>query len=378
MKPLPSSRTKLSQSRCLFAFSLSSLLFSVFFICQIGQAQKPAQLSLADILIALRSKKVTIVERNKILSDAVKVRGITFVSTPEIESELQNTGANAELIAAIKQINSKTVANVVSDVVPTIPKTPAPDFGFYRKRANENLLKGDYDSAVSDFNEAIKLNPSDTSVYMNRGRVYSNKKNYDLAIEDYNKVIELNPKEAMAYFNRGESYEKKGNALQAIGDYQRVVELDGNNESAKIILKRLQDEQARLEQVRIEKIKAEQEKIAEAEKLEAAKSALPKTPEVPAAPRSLEVGQLNDLAIKLATPVYPEMAQKMKIQGKVTVQITLDEEGQVVSAKAVNGHQFLRSAAEDAIRRSKFKPTLVNSQAIKTTGFIVYNFVSAN
>ncbi len=373
MKLLFLSRISLTRARSLSIFSAASLLLSLLFVCQIGQAQQSAQLSLADILIALRSKKVTIAERNKILSDAVKVRGVTFVSTPEIEAELANTGAAAELIAAIKQNPPKAAAGDAKNAA-TAAKTPVPDFAFYQKRANENVVKGDYDLALNDFNEAIKLKPTDVSVYLNRGRTYSNKKNYDLAIDDYNKVIELNPKEAMAYFNRGESYEKKGNALQAIGDYQKVLELDGNNESAKIILKRLQDEQARFEQAKAEKLKAEQAKIEEAKKIEAAKAEPSKTA-TPAVPKTVEIGQLNGLAIKLASPIYPLTAQNMNIQGKVTVQVALDEEGRVVSAKAVNGHQFLRSAAEDAVRKSKFKPNLVSSQAVKTTGFIVYNFV---
>lgn len=368
------SRIKLTRPRLISIFSAASLLLSLLFICQIGQAQQSAQLSLADILIALRSKKVTIAERNKILSDAVKVRGVTFTSTPEIETELLNTGAAAELIEAIKKSSPKAMAISDQKNAPTAAPLPVPDFAFYQKRANENVVKGDYDLALNDFNEAIKLKPTDVSVYLNRGRTYSNKKNYDLAIDDYNKVIELNPKEAMAYFNRGESYEKKGNALQAIGDYQKVLELDGNNESAKIILKRLQDEQAKFERAKVEKLKAEQAKIEEAKKIEAAKAELSKAV-IPAVPKTVEIGQLNGLATRLAAPIYPLTAQNMNIQGKVTVQVTLDEEGKVVSAKAVNGHQFLRSAAEDAVRKSKFRPNLVGSQAVKTTGFIVYNFL---
>jgi hypothetical protein len=49
------------------------------------------QLSLADILIALRSKKVTLTDRNKILTEAINSRGTTFTLTPEIEKELTVT-----------------------------------------------------------------------------------------------------------------------------------------------------------------------------------------------------------------------------------------------------------------------------------------------
>src|SRR5690242_289430 len=66
-------------------------------------SQAPAQLSLADVLIGLRSKKVELPERNKILTEAVLGRGITFSLTPEIEKELEATGADKGLVDAIRR-----------------------------------------------------------------------------------------------------------------------------------------------------------------------------------------------------------------------------------------------------------------------------------
>src|ERR1041384_1207331 len=86
-------------SRTFFSFVLLVVLSAMFFE---SVAAQPAQLSLADILIALRSKKVTLAERNKLIGDAVKTRGITFTLTPEIEKELQTTGADKLLIDAIR------------------------------------------------------------------------------------------------------------------------------------------------------------------------------------------------------------------------------------------------------------------------------------
>ena len=65
----------------------------------------------------------------------------------------------------------------------------------------------------------------------------------------------------------------------------------------------------------------------------------------------------------------------MNIKGKVTVQVTLDEEGKVISAKATNGHSLLRAVSEEAVRNSKFKPALVGNRPVKATGFITYNFI---
>src|SRR5262249_320023 len=95
----------------------------------------------------------------------------------------------------------------------------------------------------------------------------------------------------------------------------------------------------------------------------------PKTPEF------IDIGQLfQSQATKLVTPIYSQVALRSNIQGRVTVQVMLDENGDVTSAKAIEGHQFLRQSAEDAARRSKFKPAIFNGQPIKAKGFIVYNF----
>jgi TonB family protein len=362
------SRIKSAHPRLLSLFALASLMLSLTLFSQIGHAQQQAQLSLADVLIGLRSKKVTLDERNKLLSGAVIERGITFSLTPEIETELVGTGANRELVEAIRQKSERIILAVASKPVSTSVSvsapaaTPALDYAFYRKRADENSSKGEYDLAVSDYNKAIELNPKDPAAYLNRGRVYSDRKSYDLAILDYDKTIELDPKDSTAYFKRGDVYEKKGNLQQAINDYQKAAELDASNESAKNNLKRLLDEQAKT----LLKPKVQEAPVV---------SSVPKTAEPPVVPKSVDLGQLNGFALKLMMPVYPELAQKLNAHGKVTVQITLDEEGKVISAKATNGSSLLRAASEDAARKSKFKPTLVGNQAVKATGFITYNFV---
>ncbi len=380
MKPLNLSQTKQARQKRLFSvFSLASLLFSLVVFCQIGQAQQQAQLSLADVLIGLRSKKVSLEDRNKILAEAVKVRGITFSLTPEIETELTAGGATGELVEAVRGKSAKIAAPV--------PVISAPDFAFYRKRADENHLKGDFDSALNDYNKAIELNPKDAATYFNRGRAYSNKKSYDLAVLDFDKTIELNPQDSSAYFNRAEIHERKGKTEQAAADYQKAVEFDATNESAKANLKRLQDEQAKNlakqkedEQAKVLAKQKEDEQAKILAKQKETQAAIvaeqPKVSESPAAPKTVELGSLIERAVKMVTPSYPVTARQLNINGQVTVQLTLDEQGNVTSAKAVSGPQFLRNTSEEAARNSKFKPAIANNEAIKATGFIVYNFTN--
>ncbi|HEY0051287.1 MAG TPA: TonB family protein, partial [Pyrinomonadaceae bacterium] len=326
--------------------------------------------------IGLRSKKVILYERNRLLTDAVKQRGITFTLTPEIEKELVSTGADKELVEAIRQKSPvvkatptplpKALPTPVAAPVPIpvatptpVPSPPAPDFAFYRKRADENVGKGEYALAVNDYSRAIELNPKEVSVYLNRGLAHYNQKNYDLAAADYDKAIELNPKDSMLYFNRGNSFEKMGNLQKAVGDYRKAFELDAGNEAAKLSLQRLQTEESKV----LPKSSApEKTSVSEPSK----------------APQNVELGALIDRAVRLVKPVYPPNAQKMNIEGQVTVQVSLDEEGNVISAKATAGPPLLRTSCEDAARKSKFKPALSGTQAVKATGFITYNFKAAN
>ena len=83
---------------------------------------------------------------------------------------------------------------------------------------------------------------------------------------------------------------------------------------------------------------------------------------------------LNGAAISLPKPIFPQPAIILNLQGSVRIQVTIDEKGNVISAKAADGHPLFRQVAEMAARNAKFKPTLLNDAPVKVTGVIVYNF----
>ena len=85
-------------------------------------------------------------------------------------------------------------------------------------------------------------------------------------------------------------------------------------------------------------------------------------------------GALNGKAITLPLPEYPAIARAAKASGSVTVQVTIDEDGNVVSARSVSGHPLLQAAAVTAARQAKFSPTKLNGQAVKVNGVLVYTF----
>lgn len=85
-------------------------------------------------------------------------------------------------------------------------------------------------------------------------------------------------------------------------------------------------------------------------------------------------GVLNGKAVQLPTPEYPEVAKRMRAAGLVTVEVVIDVNGKVISAKATGGPAMLQQAAVQAAMRARFSPTTLSGQPVKVAGTINYNF----
>jgi tetratricopeptide (TPR) repeat protein len=102
-------------------------------------------------------------------------------------------------------------------------------------------LKEDYDQALGDCSRAIELGPSANAMspsgarlgddvtssdyYRERGFTYLRKREYDHAIADFDNAIRLNPKNPKSFENRGLAYEAKGDAARAQADSEMATQL---------------------------------------------------------------------------------------------------------------------------------------------------------
>ena len=91
--------------------------------------------------------------------------------------------------------------------------------------------KKEYDKAIADYNEAIRLDPKYAGAFNNRGNAWYDKKEYDKAIADYNEAIRLDPKIAAAFNNRGIAWYDKKEYDKAIADYNEAIRLDPSTPS---------------------------------------------------------------------------------------------------------------------------------------------------
>ncbi|HEU4478140.1 MAG TPA: TonB family protein, partial [Pyrinomonadaceae bacterium] len=92
--------------------------------------------------------------------------------------------------------------------------------------------------------------------------------------------------------------------------------------------------------------------------------------------RPISGGVLNGKATSFPAPIYPPEARAARASGVVNVQVTIDEYGGVISARAVSGHPLLQAAATAAALQARFAPTFLMGEAVKVTGVLVYNFTA--
>lgn len=96
-------------------------------------------------------------------------------------------------------------------------------FHAYDHRGYAYAQRGQFLSAVGDYNQALRLKPGFMPAYHNRALAYSQMQREQEALADFDKVFELNPHYARGYFNRGIFYARRGEREKAIRDYTAAI-----------------------------------------------------------------------------------------------------------------------------------------------------------
>ena len=95
------------------------------------------------------------------------------------------------------------------------------------KRGSDNVSRGEYRSAISDFHRAIELNPNSAHIYYARAHAYKNDKQIDLAIDDLTRALEIDPNLEEARYWRALYRSEKGQYDQALDDLNKYIENRG-------------------------------------------------------------------------------------------------------------------------------------------------------
>ena len=108
---------------------------------------------------------------------------------------------------------------------PTVTAGPLADAATYLARVDGHAGNRDYERAIADYNEALRLHPDWAEAFSNRGYAYYWKGEAARAIADYSRAIELRSDYAYAYNNRGVAYMASGDATRAILGFDCAIQL---------------------------------------------------------------------------------------------------------------------------------------------------------
>ena len=95
----------------------------------------------------------------------------------------------------------------------------------YKLRGSAYVSLGEYERAILDFDEAIRLNGADGDAYAKRGNTYAQAGEFRKAVADYDEVVRLNPQYAPVYANRASAHTILGNDEPARRDVEQAVAL---------------------------------------------------------------------------------------------------------------------------------------------------------
>ena len=96
----------------------------------------------------------------------------------------------------------------------------------YLNRGSAYREKGEYDKAIAEHTEAIRIDPNFAKAYLDRGRDYSVEKGeFGKAFADWTEVIRIDPNNAQAYYLRGIVYGGIGEKAKAAADFAKAKQL---------------------------------------------------------------------------------------------------------------------------------------------------------
>jgi tetratricopeptide (TPR) repeat protein len=110
----------------------------------------------------------------------------------------------------------------------------------FQQRAYAAATNQQFQDAINDYGEALKISPEDARIYEQRAAVEMKLNDTDKALADYSEAIKIKPNEVRYYGYRSYIYEVKGDIKNSMADTDKVLKLDPKNQEAISRKKRLE------------------------------------------------------------------------------------------------------------------------------------------
>ncbi len=128
---------------------------------------------------------------------------------------------------ALPLVSTGKEAPSVPAVASRLSTIPAEAFVAY-DRGVEAIKRADYDRAIAELDEVLRMDPASADALFERGVTYIEKRNYHAAYGDLSRSIRLRPNLALAYYERGLALWYQGDETrfdEAIADFDEAIRL---------------------------------------------------------------------------------------------------------------------------------------------------------
>ena len=103
---------------------------------------------------------------------------------------------------------------------------------------------------------------------------------------------------------------------------------------------------------------------------------------MPAPPPTIRQFQTSSMLqgslVHRVEPGYPPMARNARVQGSVVLEAIIDKEGTIKNLRLISAHPLLVPAAVEAVRQWRYRPYVLNGEAIEVETQIRVNFILGN
>lgn len=237
------------------------------------------------------------------------------------------------------------------------PADPEFKFGYGHKRDPDENSK----AALEAFEKAARLKPDWPEALNYVGEYYSRFQEDERAIGILKRALQLRPEFVEAQENLGIAYLYAGRYNEGIEQLNKAISMNPSLARPHKLLGLtdliLDDQVNALVQYKIFQT-LDQTMANDLQKWL-------KSPNKP------YIGVHNILNINLLSIsiIYPQVARNTGVSGQVVVEVVVDAQGKVVSARALDGHRVLRQAAETAALTARFKSNVVSMKGVVLLAF---------
>ena len=127
--------------------------------------------------------------------------------------------------APVPPATSMKEAPKITPIPEVSPEERARSVREFIERGNDRSRANDFEGAISAYSEALRLVPTDASIYNNRAFAYWSRGQTDRAIADYDETLRLEPDNVVARTNRAVAYNFRGDFELAIRDLDYALKL---------------------------------------------------------------------------------------------------------------------------------------------------------